>query len=456
MSFINRVITGPLGGLLLRPWYDPFALRGILRTYLPLSRAWAAASDSGGDAERFAATVGGTRPMTPAIAKMVAAAAQHRAAYESADARFIEAAFARDATAEDFRAAKLGRHAAADAWMKTRFGFLPAHLSGKFPATVARIDSPSAIESRHGARRAEPAAAYRLGEVAVETTATLTQPDRELSWLRYADASGEDGTAWASVEQPKDGKAAGTIIFLHGVLMEREFFANLYDYVPPFLRTDPSGGPLRVIQPEGPWHGRRMKAGWYGGEPLLANPVGGALDYFASHVVEAGNLIAWARRTYGGPVAVGGVSLGALTAQLVASAARHWPAEARPDAVLLVTTTDSMVDVAYSGSLAAGLKIPAAMAAAGWSEAELNKWRPLLEPGESAVPPERMVVVLGTTDTVTPIVGGDRLVKRWKLPPDNIFRWNGGHFTAGFSILRDARPVLRLRRVMADFSAHIR
>lgn len=75
---------------------------------------------------------------------------------------------------------------------------------------------------------------------------------------------------------------------------------------------------VRVIRPEGPWHGRRRLSGTYGGEPVLARGPGGLLDYFHAHVIELGRLVAWARATRGGPVAIGGVSLGALTAQLAA------------------------------------------------------------------------------------------------------------------------------------------
>ncbi len=60
---------------------------------------------------------------------------------------------------------------------------------------------------------------------------------------------------------------------------------------------------IRVIRPEGPWHGRRRLPGTYGGEPVLARGPGGLLDYFHAHVIELGRLVAWARATRGGPVA---------------------------------------------------------------------------------------------------------------------------------------------------------
>ena len=46
----------------------------------------------------------------------------------------------------------------------------------------------------------------------------------------------------------------------------------------------------------------------------------GFIALFQAWVAEVAALIAWARQTSDGPVAVGGVSLGALAAQMVAMA----------------------------------------------------------------------------------------------------------------------------------------
>ncbi|HEY9550001.1 MAG TPA: hypothetical protein VIR45_10915, partial [Kiloniellaceae bacterium] len=44
----------PVGGLVMRPWYDRLAVKVVAGWYLPLSRAWAAALESGADEARFA------------------------------------------------------------------------------------------------------------------------------------------------------------------------------------------------------------------------------------------------------------------------------------------------------------------------------------------------------------------------------------------------------------------
>ena len=72
---------------------------------------------------------------------------------------------------------------------------------------------------------------------------------------------------------------------------------------------------VRVVRPEAPWHGLRRLAGSYSGEPVLAWGPLGLINLFAAWISEIGILIAWARRTSRGSIALGGVSLGALVAQ---------------------------------------------------------------------------------------------------------------------------------------------
>lgn len=456
MNTVNALLGGPLGDLILRPWYDPVALTGVVRAYLPLSRAWAAASAAGGEPDAFAAALGQPRPMTAALVKSIAEVARRKAAYERAEGAFIEALFdAGEVRSEVVAERHAARTAAADSWMKARAAFLPGHVVRPFPNVRFDVEGPAAVEARHGARLADPAAAFAVAPHRFAAQVSRVRPDRGhvTQWLRYPGATDAAGdTGWARLDRPHDGvgpaKTIGTIVFCHGVLMEREFFSDLYDQTAVFLA--PELGAVNVIQPEGPWHSRRMKAGFYGGEPLLANPVGGMLDYVQAHVREVGELIAWARRNLGGPVAVGGVSLGALTAQLVMSAARHWPEETRPDAGILLTTNESLLDVAYNSSLAGSLKLPDRLPGAGWTPELMQRFTPLLEPGMPAVPPGRIVCLLGTTDTITPIGGGERLVARWGLPGDNVFRWVGGHFAAAFSVLRDPAPVRRFKRILGE------
>lgn len=456
-NVVNRLLAGPFGAFLLKPWYDPVALHGIVRYFMPASRAWAAASAAVGDVPAFLQALGAPRTVGAGLVRALAETAHRRRTYDEAEAAWERAALG-GASGAELAALEDRRLACADAWMRARAAFLPAHLLTPFPAVKFAIADEAELVRRHGARLADPARAFpdAADAAGFAASAQAVVHGRRLGWVRFPAAATElepwTGRApgWARIEQPRDGAAKGAVVFCHGIMMEREHWASLYDQAEVFL--EPEGGALAVISPEGPGHGRRMIAGYYGGEPILAHGVGGIVDYFAAHVVEVGRLIAWARRTYGGPVAVAGVSLGALTAQLVVSAAAHWPAAARPDAALLLTTNDSLVDVTFSGSLAGGLGFPAALARAGWTSERIDRWRPLVDPGRPALPPERIVVVLGTTDTVTPYAGGARLAQRWGVPDANVFRWHGGHFAAAFSVLRDRAPIRRFKQALAEVS----
>jgi len=447
---INRLLGGPFGAFILKPWYDPVALQGVVKFFMPASRAWAAANNADGDINAFLRSLGQERAVGLGLSRAMAETQTRAAAYHAAEAAWQDAAL-NDAAPARITALEDARMQAADAWMRTRTAFLPSHLLNAFPAVKFEIESQDAVERRHGARLADPKLMFPGAEDVSGFTASprCDVHGRNLSWVRFPAADhSHDAYGWARVEEPRDGDVKGAVIFCHGIMMEREHWASLYDQAEVFL--EPEGGKLAVISPEGPGHGRRMYPGFYGGETIMAKGVGGIADYFAAHVVEVGRLIAWARRRYDGPVAVAGVSLGALTAQLAVSAATQWPAECRPDAALLLTTNESLIDVTYNGSLAGGLGFPAALNAAGWTPERIERYRPLVEPGEAAVPPERIVCVLGTTDTVTPYGGGLRLMDRWRIPAANVFRWHGGHFAAAFSVLRDRAPIHRFKAALAQ------
>jgi len=171
----------------------------------------------------------------------------------------------------------------------------------------------------------------------------------------------------------------------------------------------------------------------------------GMLDLLQQWVRETGQLVAWARATSRGPVAVGGVSLGAITSQLVATAATGWPAEMRPDALFLVATSGDVVNAAAEGGLGRALGAPEQLASRGWTTERLARWRPLFDPvGSPAVEPGRIVMVLGAEDVVTPFEGGVALAARWKVPRQNIFVRRQGHFSVALGLSRRTDPLRRL------------
>jgi pimeloyl-ACP methyl ester carboxylesterase len=450
------LLQSALGGLILRPWFDATALRLLVRWYFPLSRAWAAALAADGEPERFLAAISTGKRTRPLVPRLVASMKARRIALAAAEARWEEAFFGSGpATA----AAESARLAAASAMMGLRALFTPLHLEQPIPAVSWAVESEQAVYGQHGLRRRHPQRAFseRVDLAAVEASRGFVTPRGVEGWVRLPSPVAAMGDlAWARVTSPDTRRLATagrdqppSLIFAHGIGMEPEWWSEPRD---PLSALAHDG--IRVIRPEAPWHGRRRLPGYYGGEPILARGPAGLLDFFHAHVVELGHLIAWARATRGGKVALGGVSLGALTAQLVAVAAREWPEEMRPDALLLVAPSSSLAAVAFEGSLSRALGIPGALAAAGWTEAATDHWRPLLEPGgQPAVDPQRIVVVLGEFDDVTLAHGGEALVDTWAVPPANVFRCPAGHFSTSLGLSRDAQPLARLFTVLKSSPA---
>ena len=447
--FMLNSLTGPL---ILRPWFDRVALPLISRFFFPLSRAWAAAAASHGDVGRFIAEAYGPELTHPApsqpAAKFVANVGARQRAYDAAERAWREIYFGRadGAAAPDAEilvAAQNTRRNAAQAFMATRAGALRLHMAQRFPWLRFEIPHPRAIEAAHGLRLRNPETAFAVPETPnVEESRLVPSAQGQDHWLRFTSPVLND-TAWARVSVPEgtaDGGAAPSLIFLHGIAMETEFWRGMIDPSLPL-----AGDGVRLIRPEGPWHGRRRPEGWFGGELAMARGPLGFIELFQAWVAEVAAIIGWARQTSSGPVAVGGVSLGALTAQMVASAARHWPSEYRPDALLLVATSGDMVDVAQTGSLSGAVGIPARLRRAGWSHEELSRWAPLLQPqGAPGVDPDKIVMVLGRADDLVPYPGGAALARAWGVPPENLFERPQGHFSVSLGLDIAPEPLRRL------------
>src|SRR3546814_15003218 len=115
-------------------------------------------------------------------------------------------------------------------------------------------------------------------------------------------------------------------------------------------------------------------------------------------------------------------ALGARTSQLTAVAARDWPAELRPDAFLLIASSQDLKEVAVKGSLATAIGLPARLEAEGWTEADIERYLPLMEPrGGPVMAPVMLAMALGEADALIPFEGGLARARRWQLPPANFF-----------------------------------
>ncbi len=438
-----RVLQGPLGGLVFRPWFDRLALRLVCGTYLPLCRGWAAAQAAGLDPEAFQAQLPGRRLPRGLIAPALGRVARQRAAYVAA-ARHWEALFfgPKDPLPEALVAAELARHKAAHRHMASRSAFLP--LLRRLPPVRWQVAGPAEVEARHALRLGNPGAAFPVPDrQTVEESRPVPGVQGREQWLRFRSPVMGD-RAWARVHTPDGIDNPPTLISLHGIVMENEMWRGAVDPV-----AGEAAWNLRIVWPEGPWHGRRRLEGWYGGEPVMGRGPIGMLDFFEAWVGEVALLIRWARETSRGPVALGGVSLGALASQLVATAARHWPAELRPDALYLVATTGDLMTMARDGGLSRAIALRPQLEARGWSDQGLARWLSLIEPrGAPALPAERIVMVIGERDEVAQFEGGLALARAWGLPEANLFIRAQGHFSVSLGLLRDRRPLRRLAGIL--------
>jgi hypothetical protein len=182
---------------------------------------------------------------------------------------------------------------------------------------------------------------------------------------------------------------------------------------------------------------------------MVASTPLGALDHLSAAVRELGVLTRWARQTSAGAVGWSGISFGALTAQLAAAHCAGWPAECRPDALLLFTTSEGIEEIALGGAFSRAFGLDRALTAGGWTESSLSRWRPLTDPVERPqMDTANIFMVLGSKDDVTPFAGGQAIARRWGVPEAQVHVRPQGHFSVPAGLMIDGAPI-------ADFAERL-
>lgn len=447
MSETTR-LRGPPGWAIDRVFDRP-ALWGILRLWLPTSRLWAAAMAARGDIDRFLAEVPLATPPARDLRKRLATFEARRRTYEDAAAAWEDALFGEASTAARSQAEKRRAHAAL-ALTAQRLRFLDLVPGRRIPASRFEVPTPSEFAATYGASLHEPWRLYTPSTVpVVAVSGRVPTRHGEDYWLRFPSPSARvNDIAWARVYQPRGVVDPPTVIFGNGVFVEFDHLGTFSGGIAALRRQG-----VRIIEIEAPWHGRRRQPGRYGGEPFLGTAPLGPLDLFTAQAQELAVLVDWCRRTSRGAVAVAGASMGSLAAGLAASHAPHWPESMRPDALALLTAADELVGLSARSTLTRGIGLTDALHAAGWSDAALRPWHALGALAEHApLPPERIVAVLGTRDSILPYAAGRTLATRWRLRPENLFVTGGGHFTAQLAVALDPRPLRRLCEVLRQLN----
>lgn len=443
----ERLLRGELGDWVARPWLDRAAFSS-LSWYFPLSRMWASASVAAGDPDRFAEQVPLQRPRSgqwllgQALGRIDEAAARYR----HVDSVWLENFFgARRRAPSRLVRAELERRTAARIWMASRGLLSPLLANREVPAIRWNIPDQTALLHEFAPALDDPSAFYRPPEPLpdIERSHSVPGPEGDEYWLRFASKGGD--TAWAKVYEPERPPVRmPTLILCHGLCVETEMWGTTAGIPHAMIRAG-----MRVVAPTAPWHGRRMIPGQYGGEPLIATAPRGGPDLFRTALGDIAALIAWARGQGSAIVAIGGTSLGALTTQVVATQACGWPHALRPDFLLLVTTSGSLRQVAVDSELGAVFGLGDALASAGWTDELLGRLSPLTDPlGDPVMPAERIVIVLGRRDSVTAFDEGRELAARWKVPEENLYIREQGHFSAAVGVIHDDAPIRHLKAMM--------
>ena len=346
----------------------------------------------------------------------------------------------------DLAALDRARVSAVFADLMARAAFMPMLALAAVAPVRWAIPTADTVRAAHGERLADPDAAFTVREPPhVTASRAWDVPAGRRSWLRFRSPSPRMADeAFARVTEPHDGARAPSIVAVNGICIEIDYLDGGVDVAMTLAALG-----FRVIELVTPWHGRRAPAGWYSGEPFFGTAPLGPLDLFDATVREMAVLIGWARR-FDSPVAIAGTSFGSLACQLAVSRSASWPAAMRPDAALLIAHSGRLANVAFTGALTTGLGLGDALACAGWRQADLHAWLPLLDPAErSAIDPGRIVSVVGTADRIVPARDGTALCARWGVPDANRFMTNQCHFSARVHLYRNRAPLERLRQVMA-------
>jgi len=427
--------------LIARPWVDPVCLWGLKRLF-PASRAWAAAGISEGDPARFAAELEIDR-VPPGIARRLRRTVELKDAASDAFRRWNETAFGGNADAWE---AEERRREAAQAWFVHRFTYLLFARRRGLPAVRLDVPTPAEVMAEFGPLIKDPDPFFRLPDPlpAIERSRSVDHGNVVEYWLRFPSPGGD--TVFAHVLEPKEMPAGGlpTLVFAHGLAVETEM-----------LKGDIRGSVsiaergIRFIQPDGPGHNRRVADGLYGGESFIVAPPSSGLRHLATAAKELGILAAWSRGNGSNRIAFSGMSLGALTSQVAAGRMSTWPVEARPDALMLLTTTDRVSSLALDSALAVVAGLDVAALAKGWKASSFVPLASIVDADPAPpVDPERIVLLIGERDTVTPIDGGRRLATKWQVPEKNLFSRDQGHFSAAFGLGVDPSPFRRMAEIL--------
>lgn len=451
----GRLLRSPLGEIFAKPWLDRAIVWLLFRWFFPLSRLWAMARLANGSPDAYFRSFPGQE--TPReVAKLKRALGKFeaaRAAAAAAEAVWDHAMFGPEPVSQsELVQAEMTRRDCRHKYNGTRRHFRFLLRRRNVPKILRAVPTPAECEAIYGDTIGDPAAAVAppAPMPAIEVSRKVPGEVGTHYWLRFPSPSPRTGDkVYVRVMEPAGVADPPTLLFGHGICVEFDHWHGLVDEVEVLVKMG-----FRVVRPEAPWHGRRVLPGEFGGEHMLGTAPVGSLDLFLAAVREWSVVMAWCRSNSSGPVAMGGSSLGALTAQLAADRARDWPENLQPDALLLITHCGRLEDTVFRARIGDKLRIRQEAEARGWTPDDLSRYLPLLGPtGGPVVPAHRIVSILGTRDEVTPFSTGKPLIDGWGVPEENRFIWRRGHFSVPLTLMRRRAPLDRFKAIMLEVGA---
>ena len=449
-TFMSKWLRSPLGAVVAKPWFDRLTMKMLDRWYFPLSRMWAAARAAGGSVDKYFAEIG--LPATPALEKRVALILQEfevrRDHSKLADDNWQDAFFGDgNVTTEQLLGIEQARLDCRHHFNSMRSKLLTLGISQKISALKWQVPTLEEVSTSYDKWLERPIELFELPENLPEVTKSKTFQGTVGTnyWLRFQSPSTlTNDVVTARVYEPENVKNPPTLIYGHGICVEYDHWRGLIDEVEALVKMG-----VRVIRPEAPWHGRRTPHDRFGGEQFIATSPRGPIDHFCAAVLEWAVLIDWSRNSSTGPVALGGTSLGSMTAHLVADRARHWPERLHPDALLMITHSRGVADAMFRGKLSDTWGIKAATSKLGWTAEAMQKYMTLLDThGPTVVAPENVVSILGNRDNVTPYDAAIELLDEWNVPQENRFDWRRGHFSVPLTMIHDHAPLRKFIEIL--------
>jgi pimeloyl-ACP methyl ester carboxylesterase len=456
-SFFHRLVTSPIGISMETKWYEKLKMQSLhweftMARIAAAARVTSVGSDgSNGSVDDFLRELGLALDAAPRLRQRIGKALQ---AYGMVDKAFTDicqrwetifwSTKRADYSDEERVFLEQIRRENAAQWVRPThiFGFLGRNEL--IPAARFEIPTPATVFSEYAAALTNPHLLYEAPHELPEPeiSQAIPGPAGKEYWLRFATPSSFlRDIVYARVYEPEHVlHGLPTLIYASGLGMAYDQCA--YWPEEEYLGRSLAALGYRVVLIESPWHGRRTPLGSYSGERCLAKAPASFIELYSAQVREIAILTHWARALGASTVTVGGLSLGGIVAQQVASWCGTWPKSLRPDTVIMVANCGQASSGLLGSDIAAELGVDGAMRRAGWNEKFLEGLHPLLDPKpKPGLDPSRIFAMLGEQDRATPYRFAAQMLDDWNVPQANRLIWKTGHFGVFVRMIR--RPEVR-------------